>query len=65
MELRHILGCTAEETSNLMRISKATVDRDLQVARAWLFRRLRGHSQAIPPLSEAFSTQFALTSTEE
>jgi RNA polymerase sigma factor (TIGR02999 family) len=42
IELRYFLGCTAEETSDLLQISKATVDRDLQVARAWLFRRLNG-----------------------
>jgi RNA polymerase sigma factor (TIGR02999 family) len=48
VELRYILGCTAEETSDLLRISKATVDRDLQVARAWLFRQLRGNSPDIP-----------------
>jgi RNA polymerase sigma factor (TIGR02999 family) len=42
IELRYFLGCTAEETSDILRTSKATVDRDLQVARAWLFRRLNG-----------------------
>lgn len=42
IELRYFLGCTAEETSDLVQMSKATVDRDLQVARAWLFRRLNG-----------------------
>jgi RNA polymerase sigma factor (TIGR02999 family) len=42
VELRYFLGWTAEETADMMQLSKATVDRDLQVARAWLFRRLRG-----------------------
>jgi RNA polymerase sigma factor (TIGR02999 family) len=49
IELRYFLGCTAEETSDLVQMSKATVDRDLQVARAWLFRRLNGSvSEAAP-----------------
>lgn len=40
VELRYFLGCTAEETAVLMKVSKATVDRDLKFARAWLFRRI-------------------------
>ena len=44
VELCYFLGCTGEEASELMNVSKATVDRDLQLARAWLFRRLRGRS---------------------
>ena len=40
VELRYFLGCTAEETAALMKVSKATVDRDLKFARAWLFRRI-------------------------
>ena len=46
IELRYFLGCTAMETAELLRWSKATVDRELTVARAWLFRRLRSGSQA-------------------
>ncbi len=42
IELRYFLGCTAEEAADIQQTSKATVDRDLQVARAWLFRRLKG-----------------------
>jgi RNA polymerase sigma factor (TIGR02999 family) len=42
VELRYILGCTAEETAELLGVSRATVDREIDVARAWLFRRLRG-----------------------
>jgi RNA polymerase sigma factor (TIGR02999 family) len=42
IELRYILGCTAEETSDLLGKSKATVDREMRLARAWLFRRLKG-----------------------
>lgn len=42
IELRYFLGCTAEETGEILGISKATVDRESDVARAWLFRRLKG-----------------------
>lgn len=41
VELRYFLGCTAEETAEILGISKATADRDLEVARAWLFQRLK------------------------
>lgn len=44
IELRYFLGCTADEAADIQQISKATVDRDLQVARAWLFQRLKGDS---------------------
>jgi RNA polymerase sigma factor (TIGR02999 family) len=40
IELRYFLGCTAEETAQLMNVSKATVDRDLKFARSWLFQRM-------------------------
>ncbi len=43
VELRFLLGCTAEEAADILGISKATVDREADVARAWLFRRLRGN----------------------
>jgi RNA polymerase sigma factor (TIGR02999 family) len=39
---RFLLGCTAEETAALTGLSKATVDRRVRLARAWLFQRLRG-----------------------
>jgi DNA-directed RNA polymerase specialized sigma24 family protein len=42
--LRFLLGCTAEETAELSGLSKATVDRRVRLARAWLFRRLRGEA---------------------
>ncbi len=38
--MRYLLGCTAEETASLTGLSKATVDRKLKLARAWLFQRL-------------------------
>ena len=41
LELRVYLGSTAVETAEVLGISKATVDRDLTLARAWLCRELR------------------------
>lgn len=43
VELRFFLGFTAEETAELLSTSKATVDRELRFARAWLHERL--HAQ--------------------
>ncbi len=40
IELRYFLGYTAEETADLMQLSKATVDRHLSFAKAWLYRRM-------------------------
>ena len=40
VELRYFLGCTAEETADLMNLSKATVDRDLKFVRSWLYQRV-------------------------
>ena len=40
VELRFFLGCTIDETAELLGISPATVDRDVKFAIAWLFRRL-------------------------
>jgi RNA polymerase sigma factor (TIGR02999 family) len=46
---RFLLGCTAEETAELMGLSKATVDRRVRLARAWLFRRLQPVAP-VPPV---------------
>jgi RNA polymerase sigma factor (TIGR02999 family) len=40
VELRYFLGCTTDETAELMNLSKATVDRDLKFARSWLYQRV-------------------------
>jgi RNA polymerase sigma factor (TIGR02999 family) len=40
VELRYFLGCTAQETADLMQVSKATVDRDLKFIKSWLYRRI-------------------------
>jgi len=51
VELRYFLGCTAEETADVLGISKNTVDRESDVARAWLFRRLKGANAEEQPSS--------------
>lgn len=40
IEFRYFLGCTAEETAELLSVSKATVDRELRFTRSWLIQRL-------------------------
>ena len=42
-ELRFFGGLSLEETGEVVGASLATVERDWQVARAWLFSRLSGH----------------------
>ena len=41
-ELRFFTGLTPEETGHVLCISVATVERDWQVARAWLYAALKG-----------------------
>ena len=41
LELRVYLSCTAEETADILGMSKATIDRDMRLACAWLCRELR------------------------
>ena len=41
-ELRFFGGLTLEETGELLGVSLATVERDWQAARAWLFKTLSG-----------------------
>jgi RNA polymerase sigma factor (TIGR02999 family) len=43
VELRFFLGCTAQETAEMMGKSKATIDRELRFLRGWLYERLRAH----------------------
>jgi RNA polymerase sigma factor (sigma-70 family) len=42
IELRFFLGCSNEETADLLDVSRATVARDLEFAKVWLYRRLSG-----------------------
>ena len=48
IELHHMLGCTANETAEVLQVSKSTVDRDIRFVKAWLWRRLRS-GEAMPP----------------
>lgn len=41
LELRFFAGLTIEETAEALELSRATVERDLKLARAWLARELR------------------------
>jgi RNA polymerase sigma factor (TIGR02999 family) len=40
VELHYFLGCTVEETADVLQISKRSVERSLRFALAWLHRRL-------------------------
>ena len=46
LELIFFLGCTKEEAAGLLDVGKATVERDVQFAKAWLFRRLSDRKDA-------------------
>jgi RNA polymerase sigma factor (TIGR02999 family) len=45
LELRYFLGCTNEEAAQVLGVSRPTIDRDLEFARTWLYRRLAGGSR--------------------
>lgn len=49
LELRFFLGCTNEEAADVLKVSRATVDRDLEFAKAWLYRRLSPPGGGIQP----------------
>ena len=49
IQLKTFLGFSTEEAAASMGISKATADRDLRFAKAWLYERL--HPEAIDPHS--------------
>jgi RNA polymerase sigma factor (TIGR02999 family) len=40
IELRYFLGCSTEETAEILGVSVTTVKRDLKFAKSWLFRRV-------------------------
>jgi RNA polymerase sigma factor (TIGR02999 family) len=44
IELRYFLGCTKEEAAELLGVSKATVERDMEFSKAWLYQKLAGQS---------------------
>jgi RNA polymerase sigma factor (TIGR02999 family) len=40
VELHYFLGCSVEETADILQVSKSTVERSLRFSLAWLRRRL-------------------------
>jgi RNA polymerase sigma factor (TIGR02999 family) len=48
VELRFFLGCTKDEAAEVLNVSPATVDRDLEFAKAWLYRRLSAQRPPAP-----------------
>jgi RNA polymerase sigma factor (TIGR02999 family) len=40
VELRCFLGCTSDEAAEALGVSRATIERELQFAKTWLFARL-------------------------
>jgi RNA polymerase sigma factor (TIGR02999 family) len=49
VELRYFLAMTTPEAAEALNLSIATAERDLQFARAWLFRELRGDDSTHEP----------------
>jgi RNA polymerase sigma factor (TIGR02999 family) len=48
VELRYFLGCTLEESAALVDVSHATAERDLTMARAWLYSKLHIRHESAP-----------------
>lgn len=44
IELHYFLGCSVEETADILRVSKSTAERNLRFSLAWLGGRLRRKS---------------------
>ncbi|HKE04185.1 MAG TPA: ECF-type sigma factor, partial [Blastocatellia bacterium] len=45
VELRFFGGLSAEETAGVLKVSLRTVEREWSLARAWLYRELRGEDE--------------------
>ena len=58
VELRYFLGCTAEETAEVMQVSKATVDREMKFIKGWLFQRIHPDHVQVRPRFDAFRLLF-------
>jgi RNA polymerase sigma factor (TIGR02999 family) len=48
VELRYFLGCTTQETAELMEVSKATIDRELKFIKSWLYQRIHPEDGETP-----------------
>jgi len=46
VELRFFGGLSAEETAEALKVSQRTVEREWNLARAWLYRELRGNDES-------------------
>ncbi len=53
VELRYFLGCTVSEAATVANISVATAERDLALARAWLYLKLQGKQDSSGPQAPA------------
>ena len=51
VELRYFGGYTDKEVVEVLGVSLATVRRDWEYARSWLFRRMQGQGDTRPPVS--------------
>ena len=51
VELRYFLGCTVLEAASILNISVATAERDLTMARTWLYAKLAAKKGTAPPLA--------------
>jgi len=51
VELRYFLGCTVVEAASILNISVATAERDLTMARTWLYAKLAAKKGTAPPLA--------------
>jgi DNA-directed RNA polymerase specialized sigma24 family protein len=40
VELRYFLGCSNQECCGMLEVSLGTIERDLRLARSWLYARL-------------------------
>ena len=58
VELRYFLGCTLAESAEILAISTATAERDLMLARTWLYSRLvlKKESEPLPEFPGAESS---------
>ena len=52
LELRFFLGCTNQEAAGILHVSRATVDRDLEFAKTWLYGCLHGDTPPKPSAVE-------------
>ena len=62
--MRFLVGCTAGEAAEMTGLSKATVDRKVRLARAWLFKRMNPSAAVGCESNPAHSTNSRLHDAE-